>query len=395
MALYLEYSTRIYEVYLKYIAPEDIHVYSIDEVFMDVTNYLQTYKLTPHDLAMKIILDVLDTTGITATAGIGTNLYLCKVAMDIVAKHIPPDENGVRIAELDEMAYRRKLWEHTPLTDFWRVGKGYAKKLEEHGMFTMGDIARCSIGGEYDYHNEDLLYKLFGVNAELLIDHAWGYEPCTMEYIKAYKPESNSIGSGQVLHEAYTYDKARIVVKEMLDSLVMDLLEKRLVTNQIVMTVGYDIESLTNPAIRNKYDGPVTTDHYGRAVPKHAHGTGNMYKHTSSLRQITECGMDLYDRIINPDLLVRRVTIAANNVISEGAAKKIVINEQIDLFTDVNKMLKDEAAENAEQEKEKNLQQTILSLKKKYGKNAVLKGMNFKEGATMIDRNGQIGGHKA
>ena len=293
------------------------------------------------------------------------------------------------------MGYRRKLWEHTPLTDFWRVGKGYAKKLEEHGMFTMGDIARCSIGGEYDYHNEDLLYKLFGVNAELLIDHAWGYEPCTMEYIKAYKPESNSIGSGQVLHEAYTYDKARIVVKEMLDSLVMDLLEKRLVTNQIVMTVGYDIESLTNPAIRNKYDGPVTTDHYGRAVPKHAHGTGNMYKHTSSLRQITECGMDLYDRIINPDLLVRRVTIAANNVISEGAAKKIVINEQIDLFTDVDKMLKDEAAENAEQEKEKNLQQAILSLKKKYGKNAVLKGMNFKEGATMIDRNGQIGGHKA
>ena len=395
MALYLEYSTRIYEVYLKYIAPEDIHVYSIDEVFMDVTNYLQTYKLTPHDLAMKIILDVLDTTGITATAGIGTNLYLCKVAMDIVAKHIPPDENGVRIAELDEMAYRRKLWEHTPLTDFWRVGKGYAKKLEEHGLFTMGDIARCSIGGEYDYHNEDLLYKLFGVNAELLIDHAWGYEPCTMEYIKAYKPESNSIGSGQVLHEAYTYDKARIVVKEMLDSLVMDLLEKKLVTNQIVMTVGYDIESLTNPAIRNKYDGPVTTDHYGRAVPKHAHGTGNMYKHTSSLRQITECGIDLYDRIINPDLLVRRVTIAANNVISEDSAKKIVINEQIDLFTDVDKMLKDEAAENAEQEKEKNLQQAILSLKKKYGKNAVLKGMNFKEGATMIDRNGQIGGHKA
>ncbi len=395
MALYLEYSTRIYEVYLKYIAPEDIHVYSIDEVFMDVTNYLQTYKLTPHDLAMKIILDVLATTGITATAGIGTNLYLCKVAMDIVAKHIPPDENGVRIAELDEMSYRRKLWEHTPLTDFWRVGKGYAKKLEEHGMFTMGDIARCSIGGEYDYHNEDLLYKLFGVNAELLIDHAWGYEPCTMKYIKAYKPESNSIGSGQVLHEAYTYDKARIVVKEMLDSLVMDLLEKRLVTNQIVMTVGYDIESLTNPAIRNKYDGPVTTDHYGRAVPKHAHGTGNMYKHTSSLRQISECGIDLYDRIINPDLLVRRVTITANNVISEDAAKKIVMNEQIDLFTDVDKMLKDEAAENVEQEKEKNLQQAILSLKKKYGKNAVLKGMNFKEGATMIDRNGQIGGHKA
>ena len=395
MALYLEYSTRIYEVYLKYIAPEDIHVYSIDEVFMDVTGYLDTYKLNAHDLAMKIILDVLATTGITATAGIGTNLYLAKVAMDIVAKHIPADENGVRIAELDEMSYRRKLWDHKPLTDFWRVGKGYAKKLEENYMFTMGDIARCSIGGPYDTQNEDLLYKLFGVNAELLIDHAWGYEPCTMEHIKAYKPESNSIGSGQVLHEAYTYDKARVVVKEMLDALVMDLLEKRLVTNQIVMTVGYDMESLTNPQIRAKYDGPITKDHYGRSVPKHAHGTGNMYKHTSSLRQITECGMDLYDRIINPDLLVRRVSITANNVISENDAKKIVMTEQLDLFSDISKTISAEKAEEEMLEKEKNLQKAILEIKKKYGKNAVLKGMNFKDGATMIDRNGQIGGHKA
>ena len=395
MALYLEYSTRIYEVYLKYIAPEDIHVYSIDEVFMDVTGYLDTYELNAHDLAMKIILDVLATTGITATAGIGTNLYLAKVAMDIVAKHIPADENGVRIAELDEMSYRRKLWDHKPLTDFWRVGKGYAKKLEENYMFTMGDIARCSIGGPYDTQNEDLLYKLFGVNAELLIDHAWGYEPCTMEHIKAYKPESNSIGSGQVLHEAYTYDKARVVVKEMLDALVMDLLEKRLVTNQIVMTVGYDIESLTNPQIRDKYDGPITKDHYGRSVPKHAHGTGNLYKHTSSLRQITECGMDLYDRIINPDLLVRRVSITANNVISETDAKKIVMTEQLDLFSDIAKTISAEEAEEEILEKEKNLQKAILEIKKKYGKNAVLKGMNFKDGATMIDRNGQIGGHKA
>ena len=395
MALYLEYSTRIYEVYLKYIAPEDIHVYSIDEVFMDVTGYLDTYRLSAHDLAMKIILDVLATTGITATAGIGTNLYLAKVAMDIVAKHIPADENGVRIAELDEMSYRRKLWDHKPLTDFWRVGKGYAKKLEENYMFTMGDIARCSIGGPYDTQNDDLLYKLFGVNAELLIDHAWGYEPCTMEHIKAYKPESNSIGSGQVLHEAYTYDKARVVVKEMLDALVMDLLEKRLVTNQIVMTVGYDIESLTNPQIRDKYDGPITKDHYGRSVPKHAHGTGNMYRHTSSLRQITECGMDLYDRIINPDLLVRRVSITANNVISENDAKKIVMTEQLDLFSDISKTISAEEAEEEMLEKEKILQKTILGIKKKYGKNAVLKGMNFKDGATMIDRNGQIGGHKA
>ena len=395
MALYLEYSTRIYEVYLKYIAPEDIHVYSIDEVFMDVTGYLDTYRLSAHDLAMKIILDVLATTGITATAGIGTNLYLAKVAMDIVAKHIPADENGVRIAELDEMSYRRKLWDHKPLTDFWRVGKGYAKKLEENYMFTMGDIARCSIGGPYDTQNDDLLYKLFGVNAELLIDHAWGYEPCTMEHIKADKPESNSIGSGQVLHEAYTYDKARVVVKEMLDALVMDLLEKRLVTNQIVMTVGYDIESLTNPQIRAKYDGPITKDHYGRSVPKHAHGTGNMYKHTSSLRQITECGMDLYDRIINPDLLVRRVSITANNVISENDAKKIVMTEQLDLFSDISKTISAEEAEEEMLEKEKNLQKAILEIKKKYGKNAVLKGMNFKDGATMIDCNGQIGGHKA
>ena len=395
MALYIEYSTRIYEVYLKYIAPEDIHIYSIDEVFMDVTGYLDTYKLSPHDLAMKIILDVLDTTGITATAGIGTNLYLAKVAMDIVAKRMPADENGVRIAHLDEISYRRKLWDHRPLTDFWRVGKGYARRLEENGMYTMGDVARCSIGGPYDFQNQDLLYKLFGINAELLIDHAWGYEPCRMEHIKAYKPETNSLCSGQVLHEAYTYEKARIVVKEMLDSLVMDLLEKRLVTNQLVMTVGYDIENLANPYIRAKYNGPVTTDHYGRQVPKHAHGTGNMYRHTSSLKQITECGMDLYDRIINDNLLVRRITITANNVITEENAAKIAKNEQIDLFTDVNKMLLDEAAENAQLEKEKNLQMAILSLKKKYGKNAVLKGMNFKEGATMIDRNGQIGGHKA
>ena len=395
MALYLEYSTRIYEVYLKYIAPEDIHVYSIDEVFMDVTGYLNTYRLSPHDLAMKIILDVLATTGITATAGIGTNLYLAKVAMDIVAKHMPADENGVRIAQLDEISYRRKLWDHRPLTDFWRVGKGYARRLEENGMYTMGDVARCSIGGPYDFQNQELLYRLFGVNAELLIDHAWGYEPCRMEHIKAYRPETNSICSGQVLHEAYTYEKARVVVKEMLDALVMDLLEKRLVTNQLVMTVGYDIENLANPYIRAKYKGPVTTDHYGRQVPKHAHGTGNMYRHTSSLKQITECGMDLYDRIINDNLLVRRVTITANNVIPETSAGKIARNEQIDLFTDVDKMLSDEAKENAELEKEKNLQMAILSLKKKYGKNAVLKGMNFKEGATMIDRNGQIGGHKA
>lgn len=395
MALYLEYSTRIYSVYLKYIAPEDIHVYSIDEVFMDVTNYLDTYRLNPHDLAMKIILDVLSATGITATAGIGTNLYLAKVAMDIVAKHIPPDENEVRIAQLDEMSYRRKLWEHRPLTDFWRVGKGYAKKLEENGLYTMGDIARCSLGGSYDVYNEDLLYKLFGVNAELLIDHAWGWEPCTMAHIKAYRPENNSIGSGQVLHEPYTCEKGRIVVQEMLDSLAMDLLDKKLVTNQIVMTVGYDMQSLTDKTISSQYDGEIKKDHYGRSVPKHAHGTGNMYRHTSSLKLITECGLDLFDRIINPNLLIRRVTISACNVISEDEAQKTAINEQLDFFTDVNRLIQEERQDNIQLEKEKKLQQTILGLKKKYGKNAVLKGTNFQKGATMMDRNGQIGGHKA
>ena len=395
MAYYMEYSTRIYNVYLKYIAPEDIHVYSIDEVFMDVTGYLDMYKLTPRELAMKIILDVLDTTGITATAGIGTNLYLAKVAMDIVAKHIPPDENGVRIAQLDEASYRRKLWDHRPITDFWRVGKGYAKKLEECGIFTMGDVALCSVGGPADFLNQELLYKMFGVNAELLIDHAWGWEPCTIQQIKAYKPETNSICSGQVLHEPYTCDKARVVVREMLDSLVTDLLEKRLVTNQIVMTVGYDIQNLADPQIRDSFDGEIIRDSYGRRVPKHAHGTGNMYKHTSSLKQIIECGTDLYDRIINPALLVRRITVTANNVITEADAEKLAVNEQLDLFTDVGKLLADEAENNAELEKEKNLQRAILGLKKKYGKNAVLKGMNFQQGATMIDRNGQIGGHKA
>ena len=395
MALYVEYSTRIYEVYLKYIAPEDIHVYSIDEVFMDVTGYLETYKMSANDLAMKIILDVLETTGITATAGIGTNLYLAKVAMDIVAKHMPADENGVRIAQLDEMSYRQKLWEHRPLTDFWRIGRGYAKKLEEHGMMTMGDVARCSVGSDADYYNQELLYKLFGINAELLIDHAWGYEPCRMEDIKSYRPETNSICSGQVLHDAYTSDKAKLVVMEMLDAMVMDLLEKQLVTNQLVMTIGYDIENLTNPDIRSKYNGEITKDNYGRSVPKHAHGTANIPKHTNSLKQITSCGIGLYDRIINSDLLVRRVTITANNVITETAASKIIKNVQLDLFTDVDKLLKDEAQDNAELEKEKNLQKAILSIKKKYGKNAVLKGMNLQDGATMKERNCQIGGHKA
>ncbi|NTV78069.1 MAG: DNA methylase, partial [Clostridiales bacterium] len=322
MAKYMEYSTQIYHIYLKYVAPEDIHVYSVDEVFMDVTNYLDTAKLTAREFAMRMIRDVFHSVGITATAGIGTNLYLCKIAMDIEAKHIPADKDGVRIAYLDEMTYRQSLWTHKPLTDFWRVGRGYAKKLEENGLFTMGDIARCSIGKKNEFYNEDLLYKLFGINAELLIDHAWGYEPCTIADVKAYKPDTNSLGSGQVLQSPYTYEKARVIVSEMTDLLVLDLVEKNLVTDQMVLTVGYDIENLFNKEIKNQYHGPITTDYYGRQVPKHAHGTINLKFPTSSTKLITDAVMELYDRIMDKNLLVRRVNIAANHVVNETMAKE-------------------------------------------------------------------------
>ena len=395
MAHYIEVSTQIYNVYLKYIAPEDIHVYSIDEVFMDVTDYLNTYQKTARELAKTIILDVLETTGITATAGIGTNLYLCKVAMDIVAKHISADENGVRIAELDEMSYRERLWNHRPLTDFWRVGHGYAKKLEAQGLYTMGDIARCSIGKETDYYNEELLYKMFGVNAELLIDHAWGWEPCTIADVKAYKPESNSIGSGQVLHEAYTFEMARVVVREMIDLLVLDLVDKGLVTDQIVLTVGYDIENLNTAEKRALYQGEIKTDHYGRTVPKHAHGTVNLKKHCSSTRIIMEAVTKLYDEIVDSKLLVRRVSIAANHVIKETAAMETSQFEQLNLFTDYTAQIEEQKAEKKRLEREKSLQKAMLDIKKRYGKNAVLKGMNLQEGATAKDRNAQIGGHRA
>ena len=390
MALYMEISTRIYQIYLKYIAPEDIVVYSIDEVFMDVTDYLDTYKLTPHDLAMKIILDVLAATGITATAGIGTNLFLCKVAMDIVAKHIPADKNGVRIAELDEMKFRRELWAHRPLTDFWRVGRGYAKKLEAHGMFTMGDVALCS------ERNEDLLYKLFGKNAELLIDHAWGWEPTTIAAIKAYRPSTNSISSGQVLHCPYEADKAKLVVREMTDSLVLDLVDKGLVTDQIVLTVGYDIDNLTHPSRRAKYHGTIETDRYGRQIPKQAHGTINLNGHTSSTRKIMCAVTELYDRIVDKSLLVRRMYVVANHVLPEAdAPKKNEGAVQLDLFTDYVAEAEKQKAENAALERERKIQAATLAIKKKYGKNAILKGMNFEEGATAKDRNAQIGGHKA
>ena len=390
MAYYMEYSTRIYEVYMKYIAPEDIVVYSIDEVFMDVTDYLNTYKLSPHDLAMKIILDVLETTGITATAGIGTNLFLCKVAMDIVAKHIPADENGVRIAELDEMGYRKTLWAHQPLTDFWRVGRGIAKKLEENGMFTMGDVARCSV------HDEDKLYKLFGKNAELLIDHAWGWEPTTIEAIKAYRPSTNSLGSGQVLHQPYEPDKAKLVLREMADLLVLDLVDKGLVTDQIVVTVGYDIENLTDPERSKKYHGAIVKDHYGRQIPKHAHGTANLDGHTSSTKKIMCAVSELFDRIVDKNLLVRRLNIVANHVLPEAdAPKKNDGFVQLDLFTDYAALELKQERERAELEREKKMQKAMLTIKKKFGKNAILKGMNLEEGATAKDRNRQIGGHKA
>ena len=390
MAKYIEYSTRIYQIYLKYIAPEDIHVYSIDEVFMDVTAYLGTYKMTAHELAMAMIREVLKNTGITATAGIGTNLYLCKIAMDIMAKKAPADKDGVRIAELDEKTYREQLWDYTPITKFWRVGKGIAEKLAQYGMYTMGDVALCSV------EREGLLYKLFGVNAELLIDHAWGWEPVTMDYVKAYRPETNSLSSGQVLTEPYTFQKARVVAQEMADAVALDLVSKRLVTDQLVLTVGYDIESLTNQEIRVKYQGSVTTDHYGRQVPKHAHGTVNLDRHTSSTKQIMEAVTSLYDRIVNPDLLIRRLTLATNHVISEDSARKTgMAPVQLDLFTDYEALQKQQKADEEAQAQERRMQETLLSIKNKYGKNSILRGLNFEEGATAIERNKQIGGHKA
>lgn len=395
MALYMEYSTAIYNTYLKYAAPEDIHVYSIDEVFIDVTHYLGTYKMSARELASAIILDVLDTTGITAAAGIGSNLYLCKVAMDIVAKHVKLDENGVCIAELDEISYRRLLWNHRPLTDFWRVGHGYQKKLEAVGLFTMGDIARCSLGGAGDYHNEELLYSLFGVNAELLIDHAWGWEPVTMDLIKAYMPETSSVSSGQVLQSPYDFHMGKLVVREMADSLALELVEKRLVTDQMVLTVGYDIDNLTDPDIKHNYHGDITTDHYGRKVPKHSHGTIRLRRQTSSAQIITDAVMELYDQIVRPELLIRRVNVAAGHLADETLATSEKAFEQLDLFTDYAALEKEKAEEETKLSKERKLQEAMVSIKKKYGKNAILKGTNLQKGSTAMERNRQIGGHKA
>ena len=390
MAHYMEYSTRIYDIYLKYVAPEDMHVYSVDEVFIDATTYLNTYQMTARQLAETMIRDVYETTGITATAGIGTNLYLAKIAMDIEAKHMQPDERGARIAELDEMSYRRLLWNHEPLTDFWRVGAGYQKKLHAQDLYTMGDIARCSLGGEDDYYNEDLLYKLFGVNAELLIDHAWGWEPCTIADAKAYTPSANSLSSGQVLKEPYTFEKARIVIKEMTDVLVLDLVDKGLVTDQMVITVGYDVENVTG-----SYSGDTVIDRYGRRIPKHAHGTVNLDIRTSSTRIITEAVTGLYDSITNRDLLIRRLNVTACHVVPESEAYNDVRQGQLEFFTEDNELGVKQDDGGHDIEKEKRIQHAILDIKKRYGKNALLRGMNFEEGATAIERNGQIGGHKA
>lgn len=385
MAYYMKYSTKIYNIYLKYISSDDIYVYSIDEVFLDLSKYLTYYKTSARNLITRIIQDVYKTTGITATAGIGTNLYLCKIAMDIVAKHITPNEFGVRIATLDEKTYRKLLWTHTPITDFWRVGKGYAKKLADNNIYTMGDIALCST------QNEELLYKLFGVNAELLIDHAWGYEPCTMKDIKKYKPATNSISSGQVLHSPYSFKKAKIIVQEMAESLALDLVDKHLVTNQLVLTVGYDIENLE----KSDYTGEITTDHYGRKIPKQAHGTINIDHKTSSTKIIKDKITELYYRIVNKNLLIRRIYVVANNVEKESIAKKEISYEQMNLFSDYNSFNKQKEQEKKFEEEEKKVQSTILDIKRKYGKNAILKGMNLKEESTTIERNNQIGGHKA
>ncbi len=385
MARYMEISTQIYNVYLKYISPEDIHVYSIDEVFIDATGYLKTYRCTAHELALRMIRDVLSTTGITATAGIGTNLYLAKIAMDIKAKKMPADADGVRIAELDEMSYRRELWDHTPLTSFWRVGRGIARKLESYGMHTMGDVARYSV--QY----EDLLYRLFGVNAELLIDHAWGWEPCLISDIKKYRPQSNSISQGQVLSCPYTHDKARLIVHEMIDLLALELVEKRLVTDQLVLDVGYDIENM-----RGDYQGETMIDHYGREIPKYAHGTGNIGYYTSSSRILTDAMLALFDRIADPRLTVRRVNLTACRVIPETEAPTHDgSGEQLDIFTDPEALEREHAAEEERLARERRRQEAIIKLKRKFGKNAVLKGINLEEGATTKERNGQIGGHKA
>lgn len=395
MAHYMQYSTKVYSVYLKYVSDEDMHVYSIDEVFIDATKYLDTYKVTAKELAQIILNDVYKTTGLTATAGIGTNLYLSKIAMDIIAKRINPDKNGARIAQLDEMTYRKELWSHRPITDFWRIGSGYAKKLEENGMHTMGDVALCSVGAVNDYYNEDLLYKLFGVNAEILIDHAWGWEPCEIEQIKKYRPKTSSISSGQVLKCPYSFEKAKIIVREMADALSLDLVEKGLVTDKITMTIGYDVNNLNERETGILYKGAVTTDRYGRAIPKHGHGTINLEGATSSSKQIVAAALELFERICNPELYVRRINITAEQLIFYSEIDKHKESEQLSLFVDYEKRDREQAKKQEQLQKERIMQKTVIELKKRYGKNILLRGTSFIEGATGKERNREIGGHKA
>ena len=395
MAEYMKKSTQIFNIYSRYVSPEDIHVYSVDEVFIDATSYLKLYGLTAKEFTMKLIRAVLAETGITATAGIGTNMYLCKIAMDIVAKRVPADEDGVRVAELDEMSYRRLLWDHTPLTDFWRIGKGYAKRLARAGMYTMGDVARCSV------YNEDLLYKMFGINAELLIDHAWGWEPCTIKQIRAYRPQSSSISSGQVLSYAYSVRDARLIIREMADILTMDLVDKHLLTDQIVLSVGYDTESLSDPEISKKYKGEVSLDYYGRPVPKSAHGSINIPGgYTASVKKIMEAVTQLYDSIVDPDLLVRRMYVVANRVVKEGSVKNdLAAEEQLDMFSMIQEKNapegKQQEAAEEDPKAERARQEAILAIRKKYGKNAIFRGMDLQDAATLLERNAQVGGHRA
>ena len=385
MSYYMQYSTRIVDIYLKWFSIEDIYVYSIDEVFIDVTHYLQTYNCTPRELVTRVIQDILKETGITATAGIGTNMYLAKVAMDIVAKHTKADKFGVRIAGLDEKTYRKYLWNHKPLTDFWRVGKGISQKLEKNGMFTMGDVARQSI------IDDEKLFKLFGINAELLIDHSWGYEPCTIDSVKSYKPVTNSLSSGQVLKEPYNYEQTRLIVKEMAELLSLDLVKKNLITSKLVLEIGYDVCNLSKSNLSHFYDGEIKLDRYGRQVPKHAHGTINIDHKTSSTKIITDKFIKLYDVIINKDLFVRRLTLSASDVVNEDDYKNVLTYEQMNMFIDYEQLAKQRQKER----KEKSLQKAVLNIKEKYGKNSILKGMNFEESGTTIERNGQIGGHKS
>lgn len=383
MAYYMKYSTRIYKIYLKYFSPDDIHIYSVDEVFIDITSYLKSYNVTPRELVMTVVQDIFKSTGITATAGIGTNLYLSKIAMDIVAKHIPANQNGVRIAQLNEISYRKLLWSHRPLTDFWRIGKGYAKKLTEQGIYTMGDIARCSL------ENEEILYKMFGINAELLIDHAWGWEPCTIKHIKEFVPENTSMSSGQVLSCPHSFEKARLIIHEMADAISLDLVSKKIITNQITITIGYDIEN-----IKRNFNGTIKTDRYGRSIPKEAHGSQNI-TYSSSSKEIIKTALKIFDSITDPKLTIRRINISVNHLIPENEIQSEYEFEQLDLFSDYENIQRQRKAENEKIKNERKIQETVIELKERYGKNAILKGMNYYDGATARERNKQIGGHRA